>query len=98
VAVAVAVAVKRQRQRQRGDVSAAAQLQNPRLKSFNRGSALTLKRALAQCSVAISGAMSSETTLMTLIRMATPGPEVSLKGSPTVSPMTAALWASERFG
>jgi hypothetical protein len=30
-----------------------------------------------------------------LIRIATPGPEVSLKGSPTVSPMTAALWASE---
>ena len=35
------------------------------------------------------------TTPMTLIRIATPGPLVSLKGSPTVSPTTAALCASE---
>ena len=47
---------------------------------------------------AISGAISRLTTLITLIRIATPGPEVSLKGSPTVSPITAALWASEPFG
>ena len=42
--------------------------------------------------------MSRDTTLITLMRMATPGPEVSLNGSPTVSPTTAALWVSERFG
>jgi len=32
---------------------------------------------------------------ISLIRMFKPGPEVSLNGSPTVSPMTAALWAGE---
>ena len=39
----------------------------------------------------IRGAMSRETTAITLMRMATPGPDVSLNGSPTVSPTTAAL-------
>ena len=33
--------------------------------------------------------------VISLIRMLIDGPEVSLKGSPTVSPTTAALWASE---
>ena len=32
-----------------------------------------------------------ETMVITLITMFIAGPEVSLKGSPTVSPMTAAL-------
>ena len=36
-----------------------------------------------------------ETVEHSLIRMLREGPEVSLKGSPTVSPMTAALWQSE---
>jgi hypothetical protein len=45
----------------------------------------------------MSGAISSETTLITLMRIAMPGPDVSLKGSPTVSPTTAALCASEPF-
>ena len=35
------------------------------------------------------------TTVISLMRMLMEGPEVSLKGSPTVSPTTAALWASE---
>jgi hypothetical protein len=35
------------------------------------------------------------TMLMSLIRMFREGPEVSLKGSPTVSPVTPALWASD---
>ena len=48
--------------------------------------------------VATKGAMSRDTTLMTLMRIATPGPEVSLNGSPTVSPTTAALWVSDRLG
>ena len=43
----------------------------------------------------MSGAISSETTAITLMRIETPGPDVSLNGSPTVSPTTAALWASE---
>mmetsp|Transcript_5154 Transcript_5154/g.15488 ORF Transcript_5154/g.15488 Transcript_5154/m.15488 type:complete len:245 (+) Transcript_5154:1796-2530(+) len=34
---------------------------------------------------------------MSLIKMFREGPEVSLSGSPTVSPMTAALWASVPF-
>lgn len=36
-----------------------------------------------------------ETMLSSLMRMLIAGPEVSLKGSPTVSPTTPALWQSE---
>src|SRR6266542_564457 len=42
-----------------------------------------------------SGARTSATTDISLIRMFMEGPEVSLNGSPTVSPTTAALWASD---
>jgi hypothetical protein len=35
-----------------------------------------------------------ETMESSLIKMLIDGPEVSLKGSPTVSPTTAALWFS----
>ena len=42
-----------------------------------------------------SGANTSETTVISLIKMFSDGPEVSLKGSPTVSPTTAALCCSE---
>ena len=38
---------------------------------------------------------SSETMFMTLISGLRAGPAVSFRGSPTVSPVTAALWASE---
>ena len=38
-----------------------------------------------------TGALTRETTETSLIRMFIVGPEVSLKGSPTVSPTTAAL-------
>src|SRR5512132_379332 len=41
-----------------------------------------------------SGTISSATMLMILISGLTAGPAVSLYGSPTVSPVTAALWAS----
>ena len=34
---------------------------------------------------------------MSLMRMLIEGPLVSLRGSPTVSPITEALWGSERF-
>ena len=34
---------------------------------------------------------------MTVMRVFSDGPAVSLNGSPTVSPTTAALWASEPF-
>lgn len=47
---------------------------------------------------ATTGAISSATTLITLIKIDTPGPEVSLKGSPTVSPTTAALCVSLPLG
>ena len=40
------------------------------------------------------GTISSATMLMILISGLTAGPAVSLYGSPTVSPVTAALWAS----
>ena len=39
--------------------------------------------------------MTIDTIDMSLIRMFSDGPEVSLNGSPTVSPTTVALWASE---
>src|SRR4029077_11122155 len=48
----------------------------------------------APCS-ASSGTIISATMLMILISGLTAGPAVSLYGSPTVSPVTAALWASE---
>jgi len=41
------------------------------------------------------GANTRDTTVISLIRMLMDGPEVSLNGSPTVSPTMAATWASE---
>ena len=43
----------------------------------------------------MAGSISSDTRFITLISGLRAGPAVSLNGSPTVSPMTAALWASE---
>jgi len=45
----------------------------------------------------ISGAKTSATMDINFMRMFREGPDVSLKGSPTVSPTTVALWASEPF-
>mmetsp|Transcript_618 Transcript_618/g.2016 ORF Transcript_618/g.2016 Transcript_618/m.2016 type:complete len:277 (-) Transcript_618:1515-2345(-) len=42
-----------------------------------------------------TGARVREKTDMSLMRMLSAGPEVSLKGSPTVSPTTTALWVSD---
>ena len=39
----------------------------------------------------ITGVNTTATILMSFTRMFSDGPEVSLQGSPTVSPMTAAL-------
>ena len=47
------------------------------------------------CIMMNSGANVSDTMVIRLMRMFMDGPDVSLKGSPTVSPTTAALWASE---
>src|SRR5471030_330609 len=44
-----------------------------------------------------NGTSSNATMLMILMSGLTAGPAVSLYGSPTVSPVTAALWASEPF-
>jgi hypothetical protein len=35
---------------------------------------------------------------MSLMRMLRDGPDVSLRGSPMVSPITAALWQSDPLG
>lgn len=48
--------------------------------------------------VAKKGAKTRDSTAMSLMRMFNEGPEVSLRGSPMVSPMTAALCGSEPFG
>jgi len=42
-------------------------------------------------------AKTSEMIAMSFINMLSEGPEVSFIGSPTVSPITAALWRSEPF-
>jgi hypothetical protein len=42
-----------------------------------------------------SGAITNATTDISLSRILSEGPDVSLNGSPTVSPTTAALWGSE---
>ena len=43
----------------------------------------------------VSPATTIETMLISLIRMFSDGPDVSLNGSPTVSPTTVALWLSD---
>gem|GEM_PF-2499958 len=43
----------------------------------------------------MKGAIIKATMEVNLIKMFIEGPEVSLKGSPTVSPVTEALWASD---
>ena len=45
----------------------------------------------------VSPAMTMDTILISLMRMLRLGPEVSLNGSPTVSPTTVALWFSDPF-
>ena len=42
-----------------------------------------------------AGAISTATRFITLISGLMAGPAVSLNGSPTVSPITVAAWASE---
>ena len=46
-------------------------------------------------SATTAGAISTATRFITLISGLMAGPAVSLNGSPTVSPMTVAAWASE---
>ena len=62
-------------------------------------SAMTIRRASFWSSPTLSEttalAMSSETRFITLMSGLMAGPAVSLNGSPTVSPMTVASWASE---
>ena len=58
--------------------------------SFNKAESETSGR-----SNAIDGAITNATTDINFKRMFNDGPEVSLKGSPTVSPTTAALCGSE---
>lgn len=45
----------------------------------------------------VKPAITIETILINLIRIFNEEPEVSLNGSPTVSPITAALWQSDPF-
>ena len=52
--------------------------------------------ARSQCSQPARIASSSSATMLVILIIGfTAGPAVSLYGSPTVSPVTAALWASE---
>ena len=53
------------------------------------------KRQLLSRRLRIAGSTSRATRFITLMSGLRAGPAVSLNGSPTVSPMTAALWASE---
>ena len=45
----------------------------------------------------VKPAITIDTILISLINILSEGPEVSLKGSPTVSPTTFALWVSLPF-
>lgn len=51
----------------------------------------------SRANIRIMGANTEATSDITVIIVFSEGPAVSLKGSPTVSPITAALWASEPF-
>jgi hypothetical protein len=53
------------------------------------------RRRNATSNQVISGMINSATMLATLIMGLIAGPAVSLYGSPTVSPVTAAAWASD---
>ena len=55
---------------------------------------MVTRSAVSFACVTTSGAISSATRFITLISGLSAGPAVSLKGSPTVSPITAALWLS----
>lgn len=48
--------------------------------------------------MAKKGANTRDSTAISLMRMLRDGPDVSLRGSPTVSPMTAALCGSDPLG
>ena len=60
----------------------------PRASRFRMLSSSTFDRLM------IAGRISSDTRFITLMSGLSAGPAVSLNGSPTVSPMTAAMWAS----
>ena len=51
--------------------------------------------AVPQVMVARVGAITNEIIDINLMRIFIDGPEVSLNGSPTVSPVTEALWGSD---
>ena len=64
--------------------------------STTRATPAMAKRAPSlSCRLMMAGRISSDTRFITLMSGLSAGPAVSLNGSPTVSPMTAALWASE---
>lgn len=48
--------------------------------------------------MAKKGANTSDSTAISLMRMLSEGPDVSLRGSPMVSPITAALCGSDPLG
>lgn len=56
-----------------------------------------IARYYSKWQATVRPAITMETMLINLMRMFRDGPEVSLKGSPTVSPTTVALWFSEPF-
>src|ERR687894_110590 len=58
-------------------------------------STLPAESTLMSDRLMIAGRISSDTRFITLMSGLSAGPAVSLNGSPTVSPITAAMWASE---
>src|SRR5207245_8957291 len=68
---------------------------SPAPQLVKRGSSLKLVDDHAAACAASAASSSSATMLVILIIGLTAGPAVSLYGSPTVSPVTAALWGSE---
>lgn len=73
-----------------------------KVKHFNKKRRISNGCALCKFTVCqnmeqatVTPAITMATMLISFIKIFKDGPEVSLNGSPTVSPITAALWASE---
>ena len=62
---------------------------------IKKGTIITYHPLKNQPNITVSPAITIDTILISFIRMLSDGPDVSLNGSPTVSPTTVALWQSE---
>jgi hypothetical protein len=81
----------------RGPYHSGRKLWHPTLRKPREGWGTRSFVAVPVCAYKNKGASTSVTVASSLINTCSEGPAVSLNGSPTVSPTTAALCASERL-